>query len=243
MIDLSSKHIEWFFELELPADFPRGVYVLLTSEIPREYRAKFALGYFTADLDEVFRDYLTAAKRWDGRKPAMVVDDVEIRRIAADPFCALGAGAGRYIRERTIGVTIHEAAHALELPADTWDRSPTESSTTTAERVIEWAGATSQPEKPVPWFGHGKRFIRAAVHLHARAVATDFGCQLRTVARLENYRLSSLEAYAETLAAELKQSAESLRSIREILDEPEPSAFAELWQSDTERVLQTLVEC
>jgi hypothetical protein len=87
------------------------------------------------------------------------------------------------------------------------------------------------------WEGHGLRFIRACGHLAWRARQHGHQYNLRDLgATGEGYGLSHASHYSQALGNEPRAMADL--PIRQILDSPPPTAFAQLWANDTRKQKQ-----
>ncbi len=138
-----------------------------------------------------------------------------------------------------IPVMIHEAAHAIEQYTDGSDYIPRPDgrmSFAKIERAIDMHLGTTYKERP--WIGHGPAFIRITIHLWFRAQIAGLPIMLDscTVAG-DTYGLSHPLEYLNALEScgELSRWLRWNRTLKALVNEPLPTAFAELWQRDTRR--------
>ena len=177
------------------------LYVVFASELPtRELLPSGARGFAGADLDMALRPFLDSHDLWAGRGPAIILDDELIRSDAE--ILSLGE---REIELGTMGVGLHEMAHALEADfeleeSDDYLKAEVEQQHA-ADMAILSADLWSAPlPKDIPsWFAHESEFIRMALHLQWRAGPVD------TLARAQKNAGDSLKATAAGVLATMDQ--------------------------------------
>ena len=238
----TAGQLETLFRRIAPADLgSRPCYVCLASTMPGDLRpGAEVLGYQSAMLDLSFRQWLTDSGRWRGRGPAVVVNDTAIRE-AAEALGGDDAGlVAELYRTRVHAVTLHEIAHALAtafdlraLPveiADTVERN-------SRSAVADWiAGRDDKPADPPPhWIGHEAAYIRAILHVAARAERLGVAKPADNLLFCSsNYSLSGLWCYRAALAGEIDAFDSSL-SFADLRGCDPPKAFVELWRDDLHR--------
>jgi hypothetical protein len=183
-------------------------------------------GLFAPTLAEEYRAEI--GDRWRGPGPAIAIN------------ASLWSGADPLSWEWSrvlIGVLLHELAHVIAVaqevrcltpPAPALSRELTEGFLLDAP-IRCGAGAV------VPWADHGAEFIRAALHLHARAERLGIAfLRSHLVVDCNARGLSETEAYAEALGSEPKRyegwTFEDISNCRP------PEAFVSLWRRDVRRV-------
>ena len=94
-----------------------------------------------------------------------------------------------------------------------------------------WEEFFEPPQKSNQWDGHGLPFIRAALHIHARAVAKGHAIPLDSMSVAgERYGLSPALAYSEAIGDEPTRLSD--RCLLDIAELEMPRAFAKLWETD-----------
>lgn len=185
---------------------------------------------------------IRAAGRWRGPGIAVLVDceRVGVASLKAAAAAELGACASRVEAKLAIaGVVLHEVAHAIR-DNDQGDSKPIGGDPDMARRALEQItdrpltarDMAAMPSTATPWAaGHDLPFIRAVLHLRARAAKAGI-CGLRPdhVFHAERYALSPTEAYEDALASELRASAGPI--IAKVFFTKPPRAFRDLWRRD-----------
>ena len=135
----------------------------------------------------------------------------------------------------TLATMLHETAHLVPIPADTWQDRPAEFDCTEVRALLARKTAEGL-EKPIPSdlapdAHHGIAFVRTVTHLYARS-------------RLAGWDLPHNGLYGGSLflpqlphflAALLPEVVAGLgKPFGEILDQDPPAAFTELWNSSIE---------
>lgn len=182
-------------------------------------------GYTTSSLDLYLRPLL--GKRWQGRGPAMVINDALIAGDASDQ---------QDLEIVLRSVVLHELAHVLdrgELYRDRPDLDADVDKLTWEFAVVVNAvyepSVTSTPTR-VPYLGHELGFIRMALHLGWRAEELGFEVSGYLVHGTAQYGLSHHCRYEIALGDE----PERLRDLplREIARRPAPKRLYEVWMGD-----------
>lgn len=157
-------------------------------------------------------------RRWRGEVGAIIVD---VARVAPET-----------VVHQVLVTTLHELAHAFDMSGQRYAEH--------SEPAIVASVATYATKPPcgpraaVPWAGHGKRWLRAMVHLHFRAGRVGFAFDLASTAAGKFYGLSSAELYRGALGDEPEQMVGA--PFVEILGSPERFDFAALWERDLRRL-------
>ncbi len=207
-----------------------AVYLVPQAGLKRHQRSTGpcgALGWTSHHLDVELRPQLERAGVWQGRGFAAVID---LERVRAR------AGCVDDLRVSLFSVVIHELAHFLCWPSP----SPGYDYPAFRRVLADSLRMARQPSPPtpatpsVPWIDHGMRFTRCGLHLVQRLTkAKVFLSDRQTLFGSEQYGLSGGEAYRHALGYEFWEQRRG--SIRAVLDQPLPTAFAELFQRDVER--------
>ncbi len=199
-----------------PEDFPPEIpiYLLTADEGIRQILGADDCGACTSNIMSwQLRPYLEDTGRWQGLG-----------------YCA--AFYTSHVNELA-GIAIHEAAHMIvqgrPMPASNYRKLATAAGWTGEVPLTDFIEGCTPVSAPA-WRGHGVDFIRAALHLHARWPDDVPIEHLRIAGR--RYGLTPAQFYAWRLEDELQSHPTG--SIREILETPPPTEFAELFRADTQ---------
>lgn len=198
----------------------KPVYVLCKGELPPDQGGSAVCGGWTCQhLDLLLRDVI--GQRWRGRGACLVVNEDFV------------ASEGGDFRRVFLSVVLHELAHALLLE----EPSSLPSAKALQDQALEMGHCVANLANYTEGAGQGwnfyehraDRFVRVALHLAHRSCAAglipilDIVCAGPPPSRMGM-------VYGWALADELKRLAYA--SIAQVLQEPLPPAFAELWQED-----------
>lgn len=209
-IRLTMNAAERFLRAIAPEDLEGfGCYVVSSSEIQQQYPSlnrEGVLAYTSLHLANALRPWLESVGRWVGDGFATIVYRDQIPTWP-----------------EVLGVVVHEFAHWL-----TSDPIPEQMPDDALAVVAEYAASDSTTTLAPPWAGHGPEFQRAACHLAVRAEKV-----------LESVRPSLLrfsKPYTgisePTIVSLLRDEVDSYSGpIRDLIKQPEPKQFAELWDS------------
>lgn len=138
-------------------------------------------GFCSRRVEAAYRDQLAASGEWQG--PGTLI-----------------AISGGLDLESTIGVALHEAAHALPFaPPAVQDYTPTD--VARAHRLLSAvASLPDEPPQPCPW--HGSAFIRTCCHLQHRAAASGVELPFPAIFEAWRYQTSPLVQFARALGDE-----------------------------------------
>jgi len=199
----------------------RPLYIVMQSQLP-DYlsRTDVCEGYTATCLDIFLRDVIGAA--WKGRGACIVVNDLDFETMDV---------LDREVVVRW--VVLHELAHILELSfpyLTSLDLQPAEwkeEAQLMAESLVQQVNSNgARPSHD----GHGKEFIRIALHLYHRTVALGHDIAASQICAGRTYGLSRATEYLAALGDEPERMAQA--SFREILSAPYPEAFSRLWAAD-----------
>lgn len=181
--------------------------------------------------------------RWEGRGPTAIIFRESILERARQRQRSVGLSDSGFAHYRLMvlyAVAIHEAAH-LVLPMVT--RRPTLHRT--SEDDIQLAAqlrsitlsVVAKPSLPPveldPWIGHDLTFLRCTLHLLQRARMLGANVQSTETYRGTNYGVSSASQYEIALEQELRDRSDE--SLIDILRDPAPEEFEQLWTNDVAR--------
>ena len=222
-----------------PADVTTPLYILFRHELPEDCIGANVRGLWAPGLDLLARNVL--GDRWRGRGVGLLLDAIST---SWDGFC-MDAQSGAidspdsHLVPLLIGITLHELAHELQnRPPRSRSLSPDHPDAAfTAAHALNFLRATpdewpaeSGPQAPRPMAGHGKRWIRAALHLHHRAACLGVKLPRHYIAQTSFYGLSPIGDYAAALGDEPARMVQA--SFKQIRRQPMPPAFIELWDAD-----------
>jgi hypothetical protein len=186
---------------------------------PADYIAPSNCGaYATFTPDIVIRDYLIARGEWQGPAATIVfLHDYD--------QCV----------EWASGVLLHELGHVLPYP----EQLPGDEEPTAEERHLHsvFRLAWASPVKPLPKTGfrdaqHDWRFVRRVLHLHFRAQAAGAYIPLPMLGICGwEYGIAPARRYCSALNDEPERLLQA--TFAEIEATAPPSAFIQLWDSDT----------
>jgi len=195
------------------------LYVVPQSSLPPECgSADYAYGYTTPSLDIYLAPHIPDYR---GRGPCMVINDIGL----AEDYEPADI---EYVTQACV---LHELAHILDRPALFEDRSGVDRNKLLFESLVV-ANVTQQPSrKDIPlYFGHGRSFIRIALHLCHRAEQAGVRVSSAAICAGHRYGLSHATFYGEALGDEPARSVEM--TFRDILATKPPHAFSQLWTVD-----------
>lgn len=239
----TAASLERLFRRIAPADLGgHSVYVLLSSELdPAQRPPAYAWGLTGAVLDLSLKNWLVSQSRWSGRGPAVILNDLTIRRDALELAGGDESFASELYRDRMVATGLHELAHVLSRPSDlkippmeieSEVLSSAEAALSNYGKVTEAEVDEAEAELP-PWFGgHDAMFVRVLVHILSR-VETITGQRIVTSLAFpgSRYELSLLEHYRRSLQKEIS-GFESWLTFDDLRKCDPPKAFCELWRSD-----------
>jgi len=198
------------------------LYIVPQSRLPMDLGGRSVCdGYTTASLDLYLREQIGVG--WRGRGPCMVINDIALGK-ETDP---------RDFQHAFLAVSVHELAHILERPTLFYVREEVTATTLRSEAVRVATTVSSDPlpeDKPLPFTGHGARFILTALHLLHRADMAGTHIAAAPVCAGDNYCLSHAERYRHALGEDPQQFANL--TFAEIHQIDPPAAFAALWEAD-----------
>lgn len=217
MLNESDSNAEVTRAVAVACGYAKPIYPVRFSEVRhlnKHLDGGVCRGWYGPHLDLVFRDWLKAVGRWEGRGAAFVVRD------------ELGGDV--------LSVHLHELAHVLEETSRLATMTEADIATEwsiefNADTITETSGTLPLPKL---WTDHGTAFIRAACHIGARARA--LGLVFRTVDlgfAGPHYGLSWGWRYDMALGDETAEHSET--PLRTVLDSDYPQAFRRLWWEDT----------
>jgi hypothetical protein len=190
----------------------RQVYVALQSEgVPEEVGGPIVGGCYSKNLDLQLQQWLQAQGRWQGRQPAIYVDDT--RNEDWFPFAW----------------AVHEMAHIADMG---FSGSQFVFKSTLRQEKTDWIEQRNDPPKVDTTLGydpfHGPRFVRACCHLWHRAMS--LGCAFSPEHIYEGKQYNVPEAW--TVLDALDDEPRRLEQLRveTILILPAPAAFNELFE-------------
>lgn len=181
----------------------RPMYVVLASNAPPpDLLPPGAWGCYGQRFDLSLRPWLDAAGRWEGRGPALYVDDAGIRGEAAALAGDDTELAVVLFGQRLLGTALHEAAHALEAAFD-YSEPSDDAVVEAVEGVRAFVARDRKPAPPMA--GHDMTFVRIALHLVARLERlTGERLPLNLVVNAGIYALSHPVAYRAVLRDEIE---------------------------------------
>lgn len=184
----------------------RGCYVVSMEEIKREFpelRRENVLAYTSQYLSTALQPWLENQGRWVGDGFATIVmrQDIPSWR-------------------EVLGIVTHELAH--------WITSEPFQQTDQRKaffEVAKYAATDNSKSQYPPWLHHGRDFCRASAHLAARAVEVVEAVRPSLVRFSKQYCDVSEPTMLTLLATEMDYRG----SIRELLKQPAPERFCQLW--------------
>ena len=193
----------------------RPIYVALQSEgVPEKIGGPIVGGCYSPILDLHLQDWLQAQGRWQGRQPAIYLDDT--RTEDWFPFAWF----------------IHECAHFCDMG---FSGSPFVLKSTLKQAETNWAEHRDDPtaiDKTLGYDpGHGPRFVRACVHLWHRSRELGFGYSPEHIYEGKQYNVPEAWAAIDALGDELSRF-EPLW-IKTILELPAPKEFDAIFKDRT----------
>lgn len=212
-----------FTELEelagkLLPDFPRP-YVILVSQGATVGPLPSYVGCTSNLLDLEFKSQLESQKRWRDRAPAMILDDLRLARGSRDEADA---------RSQVGGIVAHEAAH-ISINRPNLAPMPAEVAKREAIRPVEsYISSKISEFKLPPFYAHGGRFIRLALHLASRASNFGFQIEPNDVFSGASYHLPDADAFAAALGDEPERLASE--PIGDVLSFDPPDNFTNFWR-------------
>ncbi len=166
------------------------------------------LGRTHPRLDLYYEQILREQGRWAGRRPA-----IEINSGAIEKWTEGDENEGERI---TLCTLAHEIAHVADRDPPYYDPMPSDAYrefeqlclAASSNRTAEESEAIRAKLNMPPWFGHGARHIRLALHIGYR-VSRLVGIELPPsfVCAGSQYRLVSGSIYARALGDEPRNSA------------------------------------
>ena len=213
----------------------RNLYVIRASLAGAHQR-----GLSVPGADWVFRHDIEIEGKWSGRGAAIIADMDGHYQEFYPRFRAAGMTdpqADEHSRLAVIGLLIHEFAHVL---AEGWfgTEPPIGGNAELARTAFDFHAAGKKVEGPIPerapWDGHGRSFIRAALHLTDR-VWRRWLPKLRpelVFPQARHYGLSPAGDYNQALAIELHGACNTREPIWGILMTASPPPFRQLWRAD-----------
>jgi hypothetical protein len=217
---LSTERLEAFCRDLAGTDLGQlPLYIVPQSTLPPQCGSgNDCYGYFTPSLDLYLRDHIP---NFRGRGPCMVINDVALREDYNDEDLD-------YV---THACVLHELAHILDRPLVYPEPVNVDPQKLIFEALVV-AKATGRPARvEVPrYYGHEVSFIRIALHLVHRAQQLGVAISPAAVYASHRYGVSHISEYLDALGNEPTNFAD--RTIRQIVAEDPPRAFAELWNSD-----------
>ncbi|TWU13352.1 hypothetical protein CA54_21870 [Symmachiella macrocystis] len=200
------------------------LYLVLQSQMPvGRVTHNYCNGYTSPCLDLYLRDVI--ADKWWGRGACIVVNDEALQE-AFEP---------EDIEMALLHVVIHELVHVIDRPAPFRPR-PSVAPTVIAKeavRVAEIVASDPQDDiRPALWVGHGRRFIRIALHLQYRVEQTGMRLSPGMLCAGPTYGLSHAERYLTALGDEPADMIEM--TFRDICLTDPPETFSRLWWRDSD---------
>lgn len=217
MVHWSEIHVDWLKRIS-PSDFAgRELYLVSQAELHPSYHDGKAIAWVCHGAGRRLHPHLERIGLWRGSGDVVVV---------CEPWFRLEPS-------RAYGTLIHELGHAIDNREFEEIVAGEDSSADAAQRDRLKESANEpifrevSPSLP-KWHGHGDNWIRAVIHLIARANIGYWDVAFAD----PFYGLSSRLEYLEALGDEPNKLA-SL-PICEILKTEPPAAFVELWKRDTQ---------
>lgn len=189
----------------------RPVYVALQSEgVPEDIGGEKVGGVYSRRLDLALKPYLEASGRWEGRRPAVYIDDVRFE----DWGC----------------IFLHELGHLAEfgfceVPEKVFSPALLQ------RDAAHWAEHRDNPVIIDETLGHekyhGPRFVRACCHLWWRARQMGYGCNPEHIYDGDLYGVPKGWAAVDALGDEMQRMSQLW--IETILILPAPKEFDALF--------------
>jgi len=202
-------------------------YIVLESQgPPPSVRLPGALAFTGLALDVQLEPWLSARGDWQGRRPAIFVDDDAIRKLALEASAEHGGYAAEIERHVLLATVTHEAAHVAQKGIDT--RPMTDEFRELAEAAVAYSIAAIEDTGRPPFLGHDWRWVRLAIHLAHKANALGYTFPISFLFSGESYAITEAKNFAYALGRE-PVNLES-ESIFEINTFRPPLNFVRLWQ-------------
>ena len=213
-------------------------YIIGTSDNPPDgLLPAGASGVSGVDLDLSLQSFIEDGGGWSGRGSAMIIDDTQLKAKAMEAADGDGESAAALSRKAIMCVCLHEQAHILNFAVEC-DRgehaaAETEDEAQAASHVsaAAWEDADLLARLP-EWYAHDGQWLRAAIHLWARATRVRCELPLDWILGCAERELSSEDAYLDAIKGELTRLQDF--DLKTILILPPPKAFAELWRRDVQ---------
>lgn len=185
------------------------VYVLLSSD-GAEFGGPAIAGLYGRRLDLTARDFLWSANRWNGRRPAVFIDDARARS-----------------ELEVYSILTHELAHTCDMGFDATPEVEVCAASMSLTRRVHQQTVEAEVE-PVEFDElHSSRFVRAAIHLWRRVQATGIWFPPDWLYQPALYRTPAPDAVIGALADEPNRLAQLPVAL--ILTLPAPAAFDNLF--------------
>jgi hypothetical protein len=202
----------------------KPLYCLYASELPAEHVAfGVALGTTGRGLDAALREYIPW---WRGRGRAIVVNARLIaEHIPGDIVAAIGQ------------VFLHELSHCAASGFQTEEATPEEESFARMQMGFSWPLREPLPTDEVSdhFVSHGPDFVRALVHVAARAAVCDVNLLDVIAAEFARFALSPWPEYVDALQGEVEQwDDHPLDEVLATAGDP-PAEFLDLYHADVMR--------
>ena len=193
----------------------KPLYVLPFSALPASWHDASYLGCTGSRYDLHHRDII--GERWQGRGPCIAVNDIGIRqRVPAD-----------MVESWFSTIAIHELGHCL---TENWtyrsEAAPVDADESKA--AVKWVQhqPTIEENREAIQVFHRDDWIRSVLHLRHRALQWESDLPA-SVLLMNSLPYFTACLWIEALGDEPERL--SAMTIREILNEPVPDAFRELW--------------
>jgi len=221
----------------------KPLYVVLGSEIIGDKNVERIGGCTTSLLDILARPSIESRGQWCGRGPALMINEKMMWQIAVEQCGTTSLPVFPKFKSLCLSVALHEAAHLAVDGTARQDISPeaaeyVSTKTLRAFRVALTETTATREERRSDREHHDAKWIRAILHLHHRACATNYwpllAMQLDVVADLELYGLSPVWKFERAIGDEPARLIGL--SIAEILASEPPGEFSKLYTADTDRL-------
>jgi hypothetical protein len=190
----------------------RPVYVLLASD-GADFGSESTGGLYGRRLDLLARDHLQAAGRWQGRRPAVFIDDVR-----ADAW-------------QVEAIIVHELAHFADIGFNETPEAEVCDIILNFTRRIHEQSVGAPVERVSHDPQHSARFVRGCIHLWRRYQRTGRWCPPEWLWQGELYGAPEPIAVIRALGDEPDRLAKLPVSL--VVDLPAPPQFDELFKETT----------
>jgi len=221
----------------------RNLYLIWSLYLADESGCIHGLQYRSLDL--VAQEYLTSIGAWEGRGPAILLNDESLAKVVSRSTPPAWDDEQRRNRFEDLctAIALHELAHVAD---DGFSRGPVPPPRIVAQHkecVMNCISAEASAEdlddaaRKCEWICHSDRWVRASLHIHHRAVKYGHWPRVfftpHAMANNAQYGLSDILAYDGAIGDEPSRRIDD--SLTDILASEPPAAFTELFKSDEAR--------